>query len=123
MRQTDKETNKQTKDRNKSQTNTKKSLQKYYLVHLLLDHLILCIRPSLKSALYPTRSHWRILLFHCEWLSIRDCFWVRNGDLCVILLSATGIHQVQTSADPVNASTVCVFLCVPVLLCSESLVS
>ena len=39
-------------------------------------------------------------MFICKWLSVGDCFWVRNRDLCSVLLSALGPYLVQTPAGP-----------------------
>ena len=44
----------------------------------------------------------------CKWLSVGDCFWVRNRDLCSVLLSALGPYLMQPYADPAYAASVSV---------------
>ena len=68
------------------------------------------------------RMHWRKLIVTCEWLSVEDSFWVRNGCLCA-LHSEQGCHLVETCIDIVPAARipVCSFLHVSVMLCLEGL--
>lgn len=62
-------------------------------------------------------------LFSDEWLSIEDCFWVRDGGGGPLRLSALGSHQAQTCAGPVHAASLCEFMSASVVLCLEDLVS
>jgi hypothetical protein len=45
-------------------------------------------------------------LFASGWLSIGDCFWVRDGGTCLLLLYALGPHAVQNQAGPMHATSV-----------------
>lgn len=61
---------------------------------------------------FPSMTSLKKPIFHCKWLSISDCFWVRDGVMCS-LLSALGVHLVWTCAGPGH----CEFIWAPALLC------
>ena len=56
-----------------------------------VGNLLLGMQPTHKHRLLPQwTSHREKYIFIWKWLSIRDCFWVRGGDTCPLLLSILG---------------------------------
>ena len=65
----------------------------------------------------------KLFFFICKWLSIAASFWVMDGDPCPLLLSALGLHLIQTCPGPVHADcpqSLRVHTCIG-LLCLEGL--
>lgn len=62
------------------------------------------------------RLPWRKLfsIFKCR--SIRDTFWVRDGNFIPLLLSAPGPHLVKDHAGPMHAASVTEFICASIVL-------
>ena len=60
---------------------------------------------------------WRKLIFHLQMVS----FWISDGSMCALLLSALGRHLMQTVAGPVRASSVSEFIRALILLINRIL--
>lgn len=59
----------------------------------------------------------------CKWLSTGGCFWIRDGWMCLLLLSSLGPPSAAVLCGPYACChSVCDFICVPALLCLEDLV-
>lgn len=70
---------------------------------------LLGIQPSCNNSLFPWwDSFGKNKIFICKWLSPGNNFWVRDGGLGPLLLSALRPYPVQSCAGPVHAAS---FLC------------
>lgn len=42
--------------------------------------------PPLRMVYFPMQLTWGKLIFHLQWLSTGDSFWIRDGDVCPLFL-------------------------------------
>lgn len=64
-------------------------LPKRLLSSFSVGDLLLGTQPALRGVCFPSATHWG------KWLSIGDCFWVRERGTCPLFLSAVGHRLLQ----------------------------
>lgn len=93
-----------------------------------VGHLQPCVGPALLRVIYTVSETLleKTKLFLCRQLSVWGCFWVRDGGLCPLPVSALRFTlpiQVQTCASPVHVASLYELIFASILLYWEGLVS